>query len=217
MNEEKQKFIGGIDFDELMSQRIQVYNTIVIDLASARSNEERTFVGNYLYVLEATDVDANLDIRFNQSFRGSIKLVKGRGVRAPFYRFYLTNIAQAAKTITLAIGVESDSFEIFDVGKALEITGSIKTTTAIEAYTVKAENALDSETVYQWVGFYVSRLDIFVWDNPLIIQFWLPLEAFGQEIEIPVGFYSVDIRTNSIQYKNKTAGQTARFQVIGWL
>ena len=125
MNGEKQKFIGGVDFDELKAQRVQLYNSIKIDLATARTNKEMVFTGNYIYALEATDVDANLDIRFNELFRAAINIKKGRGVRIPFFRFYLTNIAQAGKTLTLAIGIEASDFEVFDVGKALGITGTV--------------------------------------------------------------------------------------------
>jgi len=216
MNEEKQKFIGGIDFDELQSQRIQIYDTLVIDLATARSNEERTFVGNYLYVLEATDVGTTLDIRFNQSFRGAIPLVKGRGVRAPFYRFYLTNAAQAGKTITLAIGVESESFEIFDVGKALEITGPVETITGIEDYQVVAGNAEDDWGVGTSFTEIVCRIDFFIWDNPAQIRILDVQSIMGPIFEVSIGFYSIDCRAKGFYIKNKTAGQIARFQVIGW-
>lgn len=125
MNGEKQKFIGGINFEELRAQRVQVYNTVVIDLTDARSNQERVFTGTYVYALEGTDVDANLNIKFNELFRNDINLVKGRGVRCPFYRFYLSHEAQAGKSLTLVIGIESADFEIFDVGKALGITGTV--------------------------------------------------------------------------------------------
>jgi len=125
MNGEKEKFIGGVDFDELKAQRVQLYNTITVDLATARTNEEMVFTGTYIYALEATDVDANVDIRFNELFRANINIKKGRGVRVPFYRFYITNAAQGGKSITLAIGIEASDFEVYDVGKALGITGNV--------------------------------------------------------------------------------------------
>jgi len=125
MNGEKQKFIGGINFEELRAQRVQLYNTIEIDLSIARVDAEHVFTGTYVYAMEATDVDANMNIRFNELFRSNINLVKGRGVRCPFYRFYLSNAAQVGKTLTLAIGIEAGDFEIFDVGKALGITGTV--------------------------------------------------------------------------------------------
>jgi hypothetical protein len=122
---EKMKFIGGVDFEELKAQRIQVYNVITIDLATARTDQAFTFTGNYLYALDATDITSTLSVRLNEKFRGLLPLVKGRAVRAPFYRLYVTNSAQAGKTLTLALGVESDTFEVFDVGKALDISGSL--------------------------------------------------------------------------------------------
>ena len=122
---QKAKFIGGINFDELRAQRVQLYNTIEIDLSIVRLNQEQVFTGTYIYALEATDVDANVNVRFNELFRNNINLVRGRGVRCPFYRIYLSNAAQAGKTLTLAIGIESGEFEIFDVGKALGITGTV--------------------------------------------------------------------------------------------
>ncbi|MBA7603110.1 hypothetical protein ES703_10214 [subsurface metagenome] len=125
MSEGKQKFIGGIDFDELKAQRIQLYNTITIDLATARTNEEMVFTGNYIYALEATDVDANVDVRFNELFRAAINVKEGRGIRVPFYRLYISNAAQAGKSVTLAIGIEASDFEVFDVGKSLGITGTV--------------------------------------------------------------------------------------------
>ena len=144
--EGKQKFIGGIDFEELQAQRIQFYRTITVSLATAHTDKEIGFTGNYLYALEATDVDATFSIRFNERFCSLIPLHKGRGVRTPFYRFYITNTAQAGKTITLAIGVESETFEIFDVGKALEITGPIAgITDPVEVYGQNLANGWATE------------------------------------------------------------------------
>lgn len=122
---EKQKYIGGVNFEELRAQRIQLYNTLTLDLGTARNNEELPHTGNYLYVLEATDILANVQIRFNEISMNSVTVTKGRGVRVPFYRLYITNAAQAGKSITLGIAVESATFEIIDIGKALEISGSI--------------------------------------------------------------------------------------------
>jgi len=122
----KMKFIGGVDFDELRAQRVKVYDTLTIDLATVRADQEMIISGNYIYALEATDITTTLQVKLNEIPRSLISLYKGRGVRAPFYRLYLTNAAQAGKTITLAIGIESDTFEVFDVGKALELSGYVK-------------------------------------------------------------------------------------------
>lgn len=123
---EKRKFIGGVDFEDLRSQRVQLYDTFQIALTTKRSNEEMVIAGNYLYGLESSILGANIDIRFNEIARKPINIVLGRGVRIPFYRLYLTHAAQVGQTITLAIGTESESFEILDTGKAIEITGGVR-------------------------------------------------------------------------------------------
>jgi len=117
MNEERKRFIGGVDFDELRAQRVQIYDTITLDLGIARSEVEFTITGNYIYVVEATEAALQLYVRFNEKFRKQIYLHKGRGVRTPFYRLYLTNAALVGKSITLAIGIEGDIFQILDTGK----------------------------------------------------------------------------------------------------
>ena len=126
---EKDRFIGQVDFEELRSQRIQVYRTIELDLTTARADVKMDFTGNYVYALDATDIDSTLSLRLNEQSRSLLPLYKGRGYKAPFYRFFVTNAVQAGKTLTLAIGIESGTFEVFDVGKALEISGSIYTST----------------------------------------------------------------------------------------
>jgi hypothetical protein len=170
MNEGKQKFIGGIDFDELKAQRVQLYNAITIDLATARTNEEMVFTGNYIYALEATDVDAALNIRFNELFRAAINVKKGRGVRVPFYRLYITNTAQAGKTLTLAIGIEASDFEIFDVGKALGITGNVNVipvmrtgNTQVAGSGIANNSTVVLHTVTAGKIFYLNSCSLNVW------------------------------------------------------
>ncbi|NVM23391.1 MAG: hypothetical protein HWN68_16600 [Desulfobacterales bacterium] len=122
----KRRHIGGVDFEELQRQRVQIYRTIEFNLATARTDHLLDFTGNYFYVYKATDIDAEISIRLNEQSMGLIPFHKGRGIRAPFHRLFVTNAAQAGKTLSLAIGVESETFEIFDVGKALEITGVVE-------------------------------------------------------------------------------------------
>ena len=90
------------------------------------------------------------------------------------------------------------------------------TSTGIEKYTRVSGEASDA-----WVGPYdfepeVSRIDTFVWDNPMEIKFVITPGVDGVDIEVPVGFYSVDLRSTGFKVKNKTAGQNARYQVVGW-
>lgn len=111
--------IGDVDFEELKNQRLQLYDTLTFDLASARSDVELAFVGTYIYAIEVTGTDANIQVKFNESFRKAITLVKNRGLRIPFYRLFLSNVAQAGKSITLVVGSESDIFEVFDKGETM--------------------------------------------------------------------------------------------------
>lgn len=63
----------------------------------------------------------------------------------------------------------------------------------------------------------VSRLDIFVWDNPLVIQRATQAGIYEGEIEIPTNsMYSFDVVTSKVRVKNKTAGLASRYQVVGW-
>ena len=115
--------IGGVDFEDLRNQRVQIYDTLTLDLSTVRSNESLAFVGTYIYAIEATDTDANVQIRFNESFRKPITLRKNRGLRIPFYQLFFSNAAQAGKEITLVVGSESDRFEVFDGGAPIWETG----------------------------------------------------------------------------------------------
>ena len=63
----------------------------------------------------------------------------------------------------------------------------------------------------------VSRVDVFIWDNDAIIKRINADGNYEDEIEIPAGtMYSFDCSTKGFNIKNKTAGQNARYQVVGW-
>ncbi|MBA7519564.1 hypothetical protein ES705_11643 [subsurface metagenome] len=135
------KLIGGIDFDELRRLRVKNYDTFTVDLTVAQTDKDFPITGNYLYIVEATDIDANLSVRINEQSRKQIRLVHGRAVRTPFYRLYLSWPAQAAKTATIAFGIgQQDAFEIIDTGKALELTGEVTVTDSKRAEVFNAEH-----------------------------------------------------------------------------
>ena len=90
------------------------------------------------------------------------------------------------------------------------------TTTGIERYLRSAGEGPDPWATPLVMEDYASRFDIFIWDNPVNIRFETPEGGWGSPIEVPVGFYSVDVRSHSMQLQNKTAGQNARYQLIGW-
>jgi len=90
------------------------------------------------------------------------------------------------------------------------------TTTGIEHYEVRAGTATDTITgVTPWPE-WASRVDIFVWDSPLSIQIYIPPGVYEQLIEVPPGFYSVDVVHKAFNLKNTNPGANARYQLVGW-
>jgi hypothetical protein len=119
------KIIGDVDFQDLKQQRPKTYAIVVLDLSVTRSDYILPFTGTYVKAIEATDQDANIDIVLNEAPNDTINVTKGRALRTPFYRIYITNAAQAGKTLTLGIGVESATFRVEDEG-VVNISGSIR-------------------------------------------------------------------------------------------
>lgn len=88
-----------------------------IDLSKARANEVLiTNGGNFVWIMAATDTNANLGIKFSEQWNGEFIFRKGMVVKGiAFSDLVLTNEAQAGKTITLVItrqaGLEGVSIE----------------------------------------------------------------------------------------------------------
>jgi len=62
-----------------------------------------------------------------------------------------------------------------------------------------------------------TRIDILTWDYPCIFKRSRDGVTWDDEFEIPADFfYSIDVDTLQFNIKNKTAGQTCRYQVTGW-
>lgn len=102
--------------DEIKKQRIKIYSIITFDLSIVRSNEPFQMTGSYVYVLAST---GTATIRFNELTDDPIDLLKFRAISIPFYRFFITNIAQSGVSITLAIGVITETFKIDDSGASI--------------------------------------------------------------------------------------------------
>jgi len=63
----------------------------------------------------------------------------------------------------------------------------------------------------------VDRIDITVWDYGLIFMRAAPEGLYEGEIELPANsVYSIDVTTEKLKVKNKTAGENARYQIVGW-
>ena len=90
------------------------------------------------------------------------------------------------------------------------------TTTGIEYNDTKAGDAPDTYGAMITFDQVASRLDVFIFDNPALFKRSLDGETYQDEIEVPVGFYSVDAVTVGFAIQNKTAASVARYQVVGW-
>jgi hypothetical protein len=101
-------------FDEIKRQRIKTYYTLTIDLATARSNEAFNMVGTSIYVMTVTGLTSSAQIRLNDISNDPIELLQYRRINSPFYRFFITNTAQAGYSIQLAIGIGSEWFSMED-------------------------------------------------------------------------------------------------------
>jgi len=106
-------------------------------------------------------------------------------------------------------------------GKMLRCTqaGELKTaptSIGIEHNNTKSGNAPDEYGAAIEFDQVASRLDIFIFDNPAMFKRSLDGTTFEDEIEVPVGFYSVDCVTHSFNIENKTEASVARYQVVGW-
>jgi hypothetical protein len=102
-------------FDEIKRERIKTYYTLTIDLSVARSNEAFNMVGTSIYVMAVTaGLTPSAQIRLNDISGDAIELLQYRRINSPFYRFFITNIAQAGRSIQLAIGIGSEWFSMED-------------------------------------------------------------------------------------------------------
>lgn len=184
------RFIGGVDFHELRSKRIKNYDTITIALDVAETDKEFVYTGNYIYIAEATDIDVNIDVKFCEQSRANINLVHGRAVRTPFYRLYLSWSAQAGKSITLAVGVgEENLFEILDIGKALELSGTVEADVSTSLFVTEDEKDFSAcwhtdstATEYGIVGLWNpsgSGVNAFVYSWELYRRTGILLETVG--------------------------------------
>jgi len=91
------------------------------------------------------------------------------------------------------------------------------TTTGFEKNDTKAGTAPDSYGAAIAFDTIVSRVDIFIWDNPAMVKRSPDGIIWHDEFEVPAGtMYSFDCVTHSFNIRNKSAGLVARYSVIGW-
>ena len=88
---------------------------------------------------------------------------------------------------------------------------------AFDSYVVK-EGTADDTGITETFTDVVSRLDIFIFDNPALVQLRRDLViTLGDDIELfKDSFYSLDVYTKQVKIRNKTGGAKARYRLIGW-
>lgn len=83
-----------------------------------------------------------------------------------------------------------------------------------DRYTGNAPDAYGTAIAFDSIA---SRVDLWIWDKAALIKRSVDGVLFEDEIELSAdSFYSFDCSTHSINIKNKTGGQTARYQIVGW-
>lgn len=97
---------GGI-YDFAASGRPGI-TPYLLDLSVARDNVELNIPGRVLSVVDATDGTAEATVRFSQQMFGRQGLPLKRGIeyKVPFWKLWISNTAQAGKTLVLAISEE---------------------------------------------------------------------------------------------------------------
>jgi hypothetical protein len=88
------------------------YKIVRFLLDSARNSQLFEVMGGFLYIKEASDGLANIDIQVNNSQADKINLKKQFGIVTDFHTLYISNSAQATKWVDILI---TDSFEAFRV------------------------------------------------------------------------------------------------------
>lgn len=129
-------------------------------------------------------------------------------------RYYTDNFVQ--RTLAHLVAKASSGSVILKCNSAGELVVAT-TGAAYEDNDTKAGNAPDTYTTILTFDKIVSRVDIWVYNN--IMNFIRSPDGvrWGDDIEIPAdSSYSFDASTHSIKIKNETAGDVARYIVVGW-
>ena len=133
----------------------------LIDLSVARNNQLLNISGNAVVGFDATDNAANVDLRFNNPTGDPFNLRHGRALRSDvgFSRIFLTNAAQAGKTLTLLVGDKpilaltpnvldiSGSSVTLSGGTLTDIVNPVVVGTAIEDHVMSSRPTISAASV----------------------------------------------------------------------
>jgi len=128
--------------------------------------------------------------------------------------FYVDNIVIRTLARILAEGPSSPILLTCDENGSLNVSTKYQ---KLEHNQTIADTAADDWSAEIDFEAIVYRLDIWVWDNPMIFKRGPEGGIEEDEIELDAdSFYSFDAETEFIFVKNKTVGLDARYQIVGW-
>lgn len=120
------------------------------------------------------------------------------------------------KGLAFLVGRATNDSKLLKCNEAGELVVAT-TGSPYDTYEVVADTAVDAlkgETEWSVI---VSRIDIWVWDNPLNLKLKTKEPTIGGIIEIPAdSFFGLDASCIAYDYQNAVAGQDSRFQLLGW-
>lgn len=122
--------------------RLSLPRKVRIALDNAKTDFQLQLTGNYIRAVEATDVNANIEIKFNGIDGDRLIFTKGFCVKTYFTEIYITHTAQAGKYIELTIAsLADDLFEIIDDRSETGQTGILENIRDDQRATTASDNA----------------------------------------------------------------------------
>lgn len=129
-------------------------------------------------------------------------------------RYYVTNVVR--RTLAHLVGRSPTGDVVLKCNAAGELvvaTGG----SFISGNDVKLGNAPDAYGAALVFDVIVSRTDIFVSNNPVVVKRSIDGVFFYDEFFVPAdSMYSIDANTHSIMIKNFSAGDIGTYSIVGW-
>jgi hypothetical protein len=96
--------------DDQVRREWKNYQRIYVDLATARSLDQKVLTGEFLYVESVSSASANATIRLNRNTNEALVLEVGTVIKTIFRDFYLTNDAQPDEWMVLVVGINFEYY-----------------------------------------------------------------------------------------------------------
>lgn len=143
------------------------FHTIKIDLSVARNNERLKVTGNVLWAITASDLTAALNIKMNEQISEGIDYAQGLVISgAQFDQLFLTNAAQAGKSITLFYGVQIAPLFIQNFSQSFtSISGNVSVTSGA-TFTTNADVNCANAANTVLIGANANRKEVIISSPP---------------------------------------------------